>query len=93
MYDVLHGEYEEPEHEAAHDVGLEGALVLAGEALLERGAPEAQRPRAHVVQPHAPVAAYLDRVVYYIVLLQYRAPVHIFLETRNAFESALVCLK
>lgn len=60
MHDALHGGDEQPQHEAAHDVGLEGELVQLAEAVLERGAPEAQRPRAHVLLPHAAVAAHLD---------------------------------
>lgn len=69
MHNTLDSEDKQPQHKAAHDVGLEGALVELPEALLERRPAEVQRPGAHVVDAHATVCAHFYRVVDYIILL------------------------
>lgn len=84
MHDVLCGDDEKPQHEAAHDVRLEGALVEPAEALLQRAPPEPQRPRAHVIYAHTPVAAHLYRVVYYVILLSRVVSGVIMLELKGA---------
>lgn len=70
MHNILHGSDEQPEYKAAHDVGLEGALVEFTEALLIWPPTEPQRHHAHIIHAHATVAAYFD-VVYYVVLLRF----------------------
>lgn len=69
MYNALHGHYEQPYHEAAHDVGLEGLLVQFAEALVQGRLSEMQRPRLHVFHSHATVAGHFYGMVDYVVLL------------------------
>lgn len=69
MHQRLYSNNKQPEHQAAHDIRLEGPLIQLAEPLLERGSSEPQRPAVHVAHAHATVGLHFDRVVYYVVVL------------------------